>query len=81
MVAKHLFEVKFTVGDTPMNEAYVLPYRTEEWDVDNRLEPHLTHNQAARAAIAKDLGCRRTSITITEIYKIHNNLIIEEYGK
>lgn len=86
MLKTHKFHVKFTVctllsegGDVTMEEDYVLHYRTEEWETaqPSNLKPSKTHIQAATGAVAHDLGLRRSQIVITDIYKVHNNLIID----
>lgn len=86
MLKSHKFHIEFTVqalmsdgGDVTMQEAYTLPYRTEEWEPEqlSNLKPSKTHIQAATGAVARDLGVRRYKIKITDIYKVHNNLIID----
>lgn len=87
MLQAQRFHVKFTVyslmsegGEAvAMEEDYTLSYRTEEWEPESpcNLKLSKTHIQGATGIIAKDLGVRRSQITITDIYKVHNNLIIE----
>jgi hypothetical protein len=67
-------------GDVAMEEDYTLSYRTEEWEPEklkNNLKLSKTHIQGATGIIAKDLGVHRSQIRITDIYKVHNSLIIE----
>lgn len=87
MLKAHRFHVKFTVhtimsegGDVAMEEDYTLSYRTEEWEPEspNNLKFSKTHIQGATGIIAKDLGVHRSQIRVTDIYKVHNSLIIEE---
>lgn len=87
MLKVHGFHIKFTVhtimsegGDVAMEEDYTLSYRTEEWEPEspNNLKLSKTHIQGATGIIAKDLGVRRSQIRVTDIYKVHNSLIIEE---
>lgn len=87
MLRVHRFHIKFTVhtimsegGDVSMEEDYTLSYRTEEWEPEspNNLKFSKTHIQGATGIIAKDLGVHRSQIRITDIYKVHNSLIIEE---
>ena len=62
-------------ADTPpvrFREEYFLPVRTEEEQTD-----HSTLHQAAKGAIAKDLGIMRYEIRILKIMEIHNHLIVE----
>ena len=40
-------------------------------------KPELLHNQAAKGAIAKDLGIMRCEVRILKIMEIHNHLIVE----
>ena len=67
-------------GNVTMEEDYTLSYRTEEWEPEspNNLKFSKTHIQGATGIIAKDLGVHRSQIRITDIYKVHNSLIIEE---
>lgn len=87
MLRAQRFHVKFTVyslisegGSVDMEEDYPLTYRTEEWEPEspNNLKLSKTHIQGATGIIAKDLGVTRSRIMITDIYKVHNSLIIEE---
>lgn len=80
MLKRANFTIKFSVDGIDMQEEYSLSYRTEEWDnlLDNeRLNPSLTHIQQAKQYIAKDLGVRRHWVTVNNICKTHNHLIIE----
>ena len=80
MLKRTNFTIKFSVDVIYMQEEYSLSYRTEEWDnlLDNeRLKPSLTHIQQAKQYIAKDLGVRRNLVTVNNICKIHNHLILE----
>ena len=85
MLRVHRFHIKFTVhtimsegGDVAMEEDYTLSYRTEEWEPEspNNLKFSKTHIQGATGIIAKDLGVHRSQIRITDIYKVHNSLIM-----
>lgn len=87
MLQIHRFHVKFHVhalpsegGSVDMEEDYILSYRTEEWEPEspNNLKLSKTHIQGATGIIAKDLGVHRSQIRVTDIYKVHNSLIIEE---
>ena len=80
MLKRANFTIKFSVDGIDMQEEYSLSYRTEEWDnlLDNeRLNPSLTHIQQAKQYIAKDLGVRRYWVTVNNICKIYNHLILE----
>lgn len=86
MLKVHRFHIKFIVhtimsegGDVAMEEDYTLSYRTEEWEPEStdNLKLSKTHIQGATGIIAKDLGVHRSQIRITDIYKVHNSLIIE----
>ena len=80
MLKMHKFYVSFTIQDVQFNEEYSLPYRTEEWELlteKERLKNNLTHIQAAKGIIAKDLNTFRSHIEISQIVKIHNSLIID----
>jgi hypothetical protein len=80
MLKRANFTIKFSIDGIDMQEEYSLSYRTEEWDnlLDNeRLNPSLTHIQQAKQYIAKDLGVRRYWVTVNNICKTHNHLIIE----
>lgn len=73
MLKSGLFSVVFSVGKVQMREEYQLSYRTEEERIDNS-----TLYQQAKQAIAKDLGLTRKCVSIINIMKIHNDLIVEE---
>ena len=64
----------FETGTPPVRfrEEYFLPVRTEEEQTD-----HSTLHQAAKGAIAKDLGIMRCEVRILKIMEIHNHLILE----
>ena len=76
----HMHTIMSEGGDVTMEEDYTLSYRTEEWEPEspNNLKFSKTHIQGATGIIAKDLGVHRSQIRITDIYKVHNSLIIEE---
>lgn len=64
----------FEAGTPPVRfrEEYFLPVRTEEEQTDRS-----TLHQAAKGAIAKDLGIMRCEVRILKIMEIHNHLIVE----
>ena len=74
MLLKKNFSVVFEAGTPPVRfrEEYFLPVRTEEEQTD-----HSTLHQAAKGAIAKDLGIMRCEVRILKIMEIHNHLIVE----
>lgn len=70
----------FIIQGVQFDEEYSLPYRTEERELlteEERLKNNLTHIQAAKGIIAKDLNSFRSHIEINQIVKIHNSLIID----
>lgn len=75
MLYKSDFSVWFMVQGVRFREEYTLPCRTEE-AVYERLEM-TTLYQAAKAAIAKDLGVRSAEVCILHVQQIHNRLILE----
>ena len=80
MLKIHKFHISFTIQGVQFDEEYSLPYRTEEWELlteEERLKNNLTHIQAAKGIIAKDLNTFRSHIEINQIVKIHNSLIID----
>lgn len=74
MLLKKNFSVIFEAGTPPVRfrEEYLLPVRTEEEHTE-----HSTLYQAAKEAIAKDLGIMRCEVRILKIMEIHNHLIVE----
>lgn len=74
MLIKKNFSVIFDAGFPPVRfrEEYLLPVRTEEKMTENS-----TLYQAAKGAIAKDLGITRCKVRILKIMEIHNHLIVE----
>ena len=74
MLLKKNFSVIFKAGTPPVRfrEEYLFPVRTEEEQTE-----HSTLYQAAKGAIAKDLGITRCEVRILKIMEIHNHLIVE----
>jgi hypothetical protein len=74
MLLKKNFSVVFEAGTPPVRfrEEYLLPVRTEEEQTE-----HSTLYQAAKGAIAKDLGIMRCNVRILKIMETHNHLIVE----
>lgn len=75
MLYRSDFSVWFMVDGVRFREEYSLPCRTEEAGYEQR--EMTTLYQAAKAAIAKDLGVRRSQVCILHVQQIHNRLIIE----
>ena len=74
MLIKKNFSVVFEAGTPPVRfrEEYLLPVRTEGEHTD-----HSTLHQAAKGAIARDLGIMRCEVRILKIMEMHNHLIVE----
>lgn len=74
MLLKKNFSVIFEAGTPPVRfrEEHLFPARTEEEQTE-----HSTLYQAAKGAIAKDLGIMRCEVRVLKIMEIHNHLIVE----
>lgn len=81
MLKIHRFHVSFTIQGVQFDEEYSLPYRTEEWELlteEERLKNNLTHIQAAKGIIAKELRVGIGSNRTIDTYLIEYEL--EFYG-